>query len=89
MKLAIVSGLLAGATAQNIGKARAEKHLKMPIQQCTTSGGCVFQNTESVLDANWRWLHAQGCTNSSKCNCYLGNVWENATCSSVSDCTAK
>ena len=32
-------------------------------------------------------LHKQGCTNSSKCNCYTGNVWLNATCSNPKECT--
>ena len=30
-----------------------------------------------------------GCTNSSKCNCFLGNVWVNETCKDVDECTTK
>jgi cellulose 1,4-beta-cellobiosidase len=78
------------AAAQLIGHGREEVHLSMPIQHCTMASGspsCKFLNTTAVLDSNWRWLHKEGCSNSSVCNCYLGNVWVNATCSSVKECT--
>jgi cellulose 1,4-beta-cellobiosidase len=88
MWAALLLTLLAhSACAQKAGKARDEMHLAMPIQHCTNASGCQYENTTSVLDSNWRWTHKVGCTNSSKCNCYLGNVWVNATCSSVEDCT--
>jgi cellulose 1,4-beta-cellobiosidase len=72
---------------QHIGTAREEKHLKMPVLHCDKASGCAWEDTTSVLDSNWRWTHKVGCTNSSACNCYLGNVWQNSTCSGVEDCT--
>ena len=32
-------------------------------------------------------LHKEGCSNSSKCNCYLGNHWVNQTCATPEACT--
>ena len=49
--------LLVGTAAQNIGKAKHEEHLKMPVQECTMAAGtptCKFLNTSAVLDSNWR-----------------------------------
>ena len=75
------------AAAQHAGTGNSETHLQMPIQHCTKAGGCKFEKTSTVLDSNWRWTHAVGCTNSSKCNCFLGNHWVNSTCSSSEECT--
>ena len=85
----MLSLAFAAALGQHQGKARDESHLPLPIQHCTVAGGCKFENTSSVLDSNWRWTHEVGCTNSSKCNCFLGNVWVNETCKDVDECTTK
>ena len=85
----MLSLAFAAALGQHQGKARDESHLPLPIQHCTVAGGCKFENTSSVLDSNWRWTHEVGCTNSSKCNCFLGNVWVNETCKDVDECTSK
>jgi cellulose 1,4-beta-cellobiosidase len=74
-------------SGQGKGLAKPESHLPMPIQHCTTALGCAFLKTDAVLDANWRWTHKLGCTNSSECNCYLGNEWINATCTGVDECS--
>jgi cellulose 1,4-beta-cellobiosidase len=89
MMFAKAATLLLGVgltAAQQIGHGRDEAHLYMPIQKCTGSG-CAWETTSAVLDSNWRWTHKVGCTNSSKCNCYLGNVWLNASCPDVNTCT--
>ena len=83
----LLASLATLSLAQRIGKAKDEVHLAMPVQHCTKVGGCKFEPTKSVLDSNWRWTHKVGCTKSSKCNCYLGKYWVNATCSSVSECS--
>lgn len=86
-RIALASLLAASADAQAIGKGRDEVHLKMPINYCTKADGCQYQDTSAVLDSNWRWIHEIGCTNSSQCNCYLGNVWEKAHCPDAKTCT--
>jgi len=79
--------LCALAGAQQIGHGREEVHLYMPINTCTNADGCSWEKTTAVLDSNWRWTHKVGCTNSSSCNCYLGNVWLNDTCPDPTTCT--
>jgi len=59
----------------------------MPIQHCDKANGCKWEKTSAVLDSNWRWTHKVGCTNSSACNCFLGNVWINSTCPDLKTCT--
>ena len=44
----------AGAAAQQVGKAREESHLAMPIQHCDKANGCKWEKTSAVLDSNWR-----------------------------------
>lgn len=82
---------VASTQAQLIGHGKDEVHLSLPIQHCVMDGGkpsCKYEDkTAAVLDSNWRWLHKEGCSNSSKCNCYLGNVWVNETCSTPETCT--
>jgi cellulase len=55
--------------AQQPGTVTPEVHPKLPTWKCTTSGGCVQQDTSVVLDWNYRWFHtASGytsCTTSS------------------------
>ena len=67
---------LAMVYGQQVGTQTAENHPKLPSQKCTTTGGCVNQNTAVVLDANWRWLH----TTSGYTNCYTGNTWDASLC---------
>lgn len=49
----------AGCLAQQIGSAIPEVHPKLPIQACTTAGGCVEKQTSLVTDALSRNLHAK------------------------------
>ncbi|KUJ18830.1 putative endoglucanase [Mollisia scopiformis] len=44
-------------TAQQIGTDTPEVNLPLPTWKCTTSGGCVQQNTSIVLDWNFHWIH--------------------------------
>ncbi|KAL1530145.1 hypothetical protein AB1Y20_001061 [Prymnesium parvum] len=87
LRSAQIVTVLGVVTAQQIGTARDEVHPYVPIQVCTKADGCKWEKTTSVLDSNWRWTHKVGCTNSSKCNCYLGNVWLNSTCPDPETCT--
>lgn len=45
--------------AQQIGTAVPEVHPKLPIQKCTTAGGCVTRRTVLVTDALSRNIHAK------------------------------
>lgn len=87
MRLTLALGFFSAAAGQQAGDAKKEVHLPMPIQHCTKALGCKFEDATVVLDSNWRWTHELGCTNSSKCNCFLGNQWVNATCQGVDDCS--
>lgn len=57
------------ANAQQPGSSTPEVHPKLPTWKCTTSGGCVQQDTSVVLDWNYRWIHtatgSTSCTTSS------------------------
>ena len=78
---------IGAARGQGIGQAKEEQHLAVPVQHCTNALGCKFLSTQGVLDSNWRWTHKLGCTNSSECNCFLGNQWMNSTCQGVDQCS--
>ena len=66
-----IAGLLASiqlAYAQQPGTSTPEVHPQLTTQKCTTSGGCVQQQTSVVLDWAYRWIHTsdyQSCTTSS------------------------
>ncbi|KAK3302835.1 glycoside hydrolase family 7 protein [Chaetomium strumarium] len=48
---------------QQPGSSTPEVHPKLATWKCTTSGGCVEQQTSVVLDWNYRWIHtANGST---------------------------
>jgi len=70
--LTVVLSLVA---AQQIGNYTPEVHPLLPTWKCTTSGGCVQQNTSIVLDYNYRYIHEVGgygsCTTSSGVNATL------------------
>lgn len=61
-------------SAQQIGTSTTEVHPQLRTSQCTTSGGCVAQNTSVVLDWGYRWLHTAEYTS---CTTATGGV--NAT----------
>ncbi|KAK6532087.1 endoglucanase 1 [Orbilia ellipsospora] len=69
------------ALAQTPGTQTAEVHPKLPTYKCTTSGGCVQQDTSVVLDFGYRYIHdgATSCTTSSGVNTSL--CPNQATCS--------
>jgi len=71
--------------AQQIGNYTPEVHPLLPTWKCTTSGGCVQQNTSIVLDYNYRWIHEVGgygsCTTSSGVNATL--------CPNEAECSQK
>jgi cellulase len=68
--------------AQQPGTLTPEVHPQLPTWKCTTSGGCVQQNTSVVLDWNYRWFHTvdgyDSCTTSSGVNATL--CPDEATC---------
>ncbi|KAL2188184.1 glycoside hydrolase family 7 protein [Thermothelomyces heterothallicus CBS 203.75] len=47
------------ANAQQPGSFTPEVHPTLPTWKCTTSGGCVEQDTSVVLDWNYRWFHTE------------------------------
>jgi cellulase len=78
--LAAVLPLIA---AQQIGTDTPEVNPQLPTWKCTTSGGCVQQDTSVVLDWNYHWIHevnsSTSCTTSSGVNPTL--CPNEATCS--------
>ncbi|PON23316.1 glycosylhydrolase family 7-1 [Trichoderma gamsii] len=94
---AAVLALAGIVTAQQPGTSTPEVHPKLTTYQCTTSGGCVAQDTSVVLDWNYRWMHdvnynsctVNGGVNSTICpneatcgtNCFIEGV--NYTASGV------
>lgn len=67
-KTVVACGLLAIVKAQQPGTLTPEVHPQLTTKKCTTSGGCVVQNTSVVLDFGFRWLHTASqasCTTST------------------------
>lgn len=64
--LTSVLPLVAG---QQVGTETPEVHPSLPTWKCTTSGGCVQQNTSVALDWSYHWIHqvnsSTSCTTSS------------------------
>ncbi|KAL6813614.1 carbohydrate-binding module family 1 protein [Trichoderma camerunense] len=52
--VACIAQIVAG---QQPGTSTPEVHPKLTTYKCTTSGGCVAQDTSVVLDWNYRWMH--------------------------------
>lgn len=82
---AALSALSASVQAQQSGSNTPEVHPSLPTQQCSSSGGCVPEQTSIVLDANWRWLHEVG----GYRNCYTGNQWDSSLCPDPETCAQK
>ncbi|ROW06316.1 hypothetical protein VPNG_07492 [Cytospora leucostoma] len=69
------------AAAQQPGNVTLEVHPQLTTFKCTTSLGCVAQDTSVVLDWNYRWIHTAdyaSCTTSSGVNSTL--CPDEATC---------
>jgi cellulose 1,4-beta-cellobiosidase len=81
--LTVSSLLAAGAYAQQVGTSTAEKHPKITINKCTSSG-CTQTQNSIVLDANWRWLHNVG----GYTNCYTGQAFDSTLCPSNTACAS-
>jgi len=80
--------LLVGAVypvlSQHAGTVKENHVLPLPIQHCTKSGGCVWEDTKVTMDANWRWIHEyEGYT-----NCYSGPGWSSSMCPNNTACAA-
>ncbi|KAK4465483.1 Exoglucanase 1 [Cladorrhinum samala] len=69
---------------QQVGTNTPEKHPSMPIEVCTAPGSCTKENTEVVLDANWRWTHVT----TGYTNCYTGSSWNATACPDGETCAA-
>ena len=67
---------------QQVGTNTAEKHPTMPMEVCTAAGSCTKENTELVLDANWRWAHVT----TGYTNCFTGNAWNATACPDGKTC---
>mmetsp|Transcript_28224 Transcript_28224/g.81049 ORF Transcript_28224/g.81049 Transcript_28224/m.81049 type:complete len:547 (+) Transcript_28224:63-1703(+) len=78
------AGMLSAALGQQVGPLGPEGHLRMAIEQCTTAGGCVTEDTQIVMDMNWRWLHNIDAYN----NC-LTDSWDPELCPDPETCAKK
>ncbi|KXX74890.1 Exoglucanase 1 [Madurella mycetomatis] len=67
---------------QQVGDTTPEQHPSLPIEVCTAPGSCTTENTEVVLDANWRWTHIT----SGYTNCYTGSAWNETACPDGKTC---
>jgi len=59
-----------------------EVHPLLPTWKCTSSGGCVQQNTSVVLDWEYRNIHTVGGTTS----CKNGSKMNTAQCPDAATC---
>lgn len=71
------------AVGQGVGRYQLEIHPKLQWSACTVEGGCERIFGEIVLDANFRWLHAAGSSES----CFSGNTWDHNVCNTTESCT--
>lgn len=64
-----LSSVLPLVAAQQVGTETPEVHPSLPTWKCTTSGGCVQQNTSIALDWSYHWIHqinsSTSCTTAS------------------------
>lgn len=81
--LVLLAGVGQLVTAQNPG-ATPEVHPPLPSWKCTTSGGCVKQNTSIVLDWDFRSVHLAGDGTTS---CKAGNAPNATSCPDAATCT--
>lgn len=76
-KAALVAFALAAfVCGQRAGTYTAEVHPKLPIQKCTSSGGCFTVSAAIVLDSDWRRLYST----TTNANCYSGTSWDASLC---------
>lgn len=70
--------------AQHVGKQKVEEHLPMSHEYCSESvGGCLREDTNIVLDQNWRWVHnVNGYT-----NCFDNDKWIPSFCPDPLTCS--
>lgn len=74
----------APAVCQHAGTVKDNHLLPLPIQRCTISDGCVWEDTKVTMDANWRWIHEhEGYT-----NCYSGPGWSSSMCPNNTACAS-
>jgi len=82
MKICLISLLVIGLVAQNIGTQKREYHIPMGYSECTSSG-CSSKQGEITLDENWRWIHNVG----GYQNCFTGVEWDRNFCPDPASCT--
>jgi len=86
-RVPLLLGAGAIVEAQQAGTVKDEFHPEMPLQVCTTAGGCSGENTTITMDANWRWLHNVG----GYYNCFDGGSqnstgWNSTYCPDSDSC---
>jgi cellulase len=70
--------------AQQIGTVTPEVHPQLPTWKCTTSGGCVQQNTSVVLDWGFHAINSVS-SPSTSCTTSSGGV-SSSLCPSEATC---
>lgn len=81
-KVAALAAVVTVAHAQSAWNLTAETYPSMTWSTCAEGGTCTSQEGSVVIDSNWRWLH----TTDGPVNCYSGNEWDVALCTSNTDC---
>jgi len=84
-KFATLAALVASAAAQQACTLTTEAAPSLSWSKCTGNGNCTPIQSKITIDANWRWTHSV----SGATNCYTGNTWNSAICSTAKDCAEK
>jgi cellulase len=69
LSICLAASALAGLALAQTPPSAPDPHPLLPTWKCSSSGGCVQQNTSVVLDFEYRNVHAAGSTTS----CLTGN----------------
>lgn len=52
----LLTSLLAGAQAQQVGSSQPEQHPSLSWSTCTEGGSCTSKDGAIVIDSNWRYV---------------------------------
>lgn len=80
-----LSCLIGAAWGQLPGIQQVEQPVPIAIAHCTKGSGCVLEQVNATMDANWRWTHSS----SGGGNCYNGNAWDETLCPDPETCASE
>jgi len=77
------ASLVSAALAQQVGQLSQEHHIPMSVESCKRAGGCTTEETQIVMDMQWRWIHNKDAYN----NCLPGEFWDKDLCPDPKTCS--